>query len=800
MGWGAAALDADSDGWTDLYVALGTDPAGQGEWATTNRLLRNAGRGKFEDVTRRGGAADSADSFGVAVGDANGDGQADIVVGDYDAGYRLFLGTGGGAAGHRLVVRLTGAGPVNRDAVGARIEAVLSDGRRLVHEVSLGGTLGGNDDPALRTGTGTAAVSQLNVRWPNGYEQAIKDVPIDSEVRWTYATAPELRPLPPIASHGDQLYNTHTPSLGLGMTMPVGGALACFALVALWLVGRRRAGMLGYAAGGSLAVASHVTAPSLPRPLRSLRFRGHNYPVILPALRDSRLHLASVIFSLQILGQAVLGFQLSIAQILVSLLTCAIIEFTITFRRTRSIVWPASALLTGNGVAFILRVPGTEHGDWWSLNGWYLFAGIAGVSLLSKYLIRDDGRHVFNPSNFGLVLGFLLLGSSRVEPLDFWWGPISPGVTAALIIILVGGPIILSRLHLLGMAIAFWLTFAAGLAVIAAGGHCMSARWSFGPVCGWSFWRVLVTSPEILVFMFFMMTDPRTTPAGRVARILFGVAVAFLATLFLAPQQTEFSTKVAVLASLAVVCALQPMVEKFLPAAGSERDTVRALLAGLGGSRSLTGMAPSWARGARYGGLALVVGSASFASLIASGAPARVPVTGLQAAEATVSRPVIDIDASALPAVTIDPAMRRLDADITDARATEIARDVAADLKIEADALQKADRELAKTAAAGARLNSLWRQMDSARQTGQITVSSYAFDSMKLVPIYDPANAQAGPQYGLEVRGTVQRATHEGSSAAHFVMQEEEPFECTFALLLKNGHFLIAADYPLPRP
>ena len=49
-------------------------------------------------------------------------------------------------------------------------------------------------------------------------------------------------------------------------------------------------------------------------------------------------------------------------------------------------------MLTGNGVAFILRVPGTEHGDWWSLHGWWIYAGTAAVSLLSKYVIRS-ARH-----------------------------------------------------------------------------------------------------------------------------------------------------------------------------------------------------------------------------------------------------------------------------------------------------------------------------------------------------------------------------------------------------------------------
>ena len=103
------------------------------------------------------------------------------------------------------------------------------------------------------------------------------------------------------------------------------------------------------------------------------------------------------------------------------------------------VLWPASALLTGNGVAFILRVPGTQHGDWWSLHGAWIFAATAAVSLLSKHLIRWRGRHIFNPSNFGLVLCFLVLGKTRAEPLDFWWGPMSLWLALALIALIVAG-------------------------------------------------------------------------------------------------------------------------------------------------------------------------------------------------------------------------------------------------------------------------------------------------------------------------------------------------------------------------
>jgi hypothetical protein len=247
--------------------------------------------------------------------------------------------------------------------------------------------------------------------------------------------------------------------------------------------------------------------------------------VLLPTLRDPRLHLAGVIVSLQILGQVAFGFRLSIAQILVSLITCAVLEVAITFRQQGVIMWPASALLTGNGVAFILRVPGTVHGDWWSMRGWWIFAGTAAFALLSKYLIRWRGRHVFNPSNIGLVVCFLLLGPARAEPLDFWWGPMSIWLALALALIVVGGFAILRRLQLLGLAVAFWLVFAAGIALLAASGHAMIARWHLGPIVGTELWRVLVFSPEILVFLFFMITDPKTVPEEARPRRAFGAAI-----------------------------------------------------------------------------------------------------------------------------------------------------------------------------------------------------------------------------------------------------------------------------------
>ena len=285
-------------------------------------------------------------------------------------------------------------------------------------------------------------------------------------------------------------------------------------------------------------------------------------PVELPKLNDPRLKLAVVIISLQVLGQTVLGFKVSIAQILVSILVCAAAEFVISYFRQRALVWPASALLTGNSVAFILRTPGTRHGDWWSLNGIEYFIGAALLGLLSKYVITAGGRHLYNPSNLGLVGIFLLAGAAHVYPQYLWWGDLQPPVVAALAVILIGGVWVLWPLRMLPMVGAFMLTFAVLVGWLAASGGCFNAAWSLTTVCGTDYWLNICLSPELLVFVFFMISDPRTAPESSPGRLIYGAAVAAAAAALIATQPSEYGVKVALLAALAVVCSVVPLIDR----------------------------------------------------------------------------------------------------------------------------------------------------------------------------------------------------------------------------------------------
>jgi Na+-translocating ferredoxin:NAD+ oxidoreductase RnfD subunit len=494
-----------------------------------------------------------------------------------------------------------------------------------------------------------------------------------------------------------------------------------------------------------------MSAPALAAPAaRALTIRGRPYPVILPRLSDPRLHLAAVIISLQVLGQVAFDFRLSIAQILIAIGTCAVLEVGIGFFRQHVLMWPASAMLTGNGVAFVLRVPGTEHGEWWSLHGWWIFAGTAAVSLLSKYLIKFRGSHIFNPSNLGLVLCFLLLGPEHAEPLDFWWGPMTGWLALALAIIVVGGLAILIRLRLIVIAVAFWVTFAAALAVLMGLGHAFSARWHLGPVTGHYFWWVLVTSPEVLVFLFFMITDPKTTPKSTRGRVLYAVSIGLLSVLLIAPAKTEFWAKVALLGALAIVCAARPLLA-VLPRISLDRRVLVAL-----------------------GAVAVVAYTGAIAG------------AGIRARPDTTAAPLAGT--GSLPEIVVLPS-RNVQTKLDRPTADRIAADLVADLRLQTTALAHRNRTALARFATFDRLPQLGELIRSAAGA-PIRAPSYRLDRMRVW--LEPGHGQGAAIAVAAVEGKQQVTVYAGRRAQLVSREAPATFRQTLELQEASGRWLVA--------
>ena len=503
--------------------------------------------------------------------------------------------------------------------------------------------------------------------------------------------------------------------------------------------------------------------------------------MVLPSLRDPRLHLAAVIITIHVLGQVALGFAVSVPQILSAILTCALIEVVYTVRRSGALVWPASAMLTGSGVALILRSVATEPGDHWTWVDWHVFALVAGLSLITKYTIRYRGSHVFNPSNIGLVAAFVLLGSGRIEPLDFWWGPLDAWLVLAYAVILVGGLLITSRLGLLAMAGTFWFALAAGLGVLAASGHCITAAWSLAPVCGPSFWWVVVTSPEVLIFLFFMITDPKTIPIGGAARVLFAVGIAVLSTALMAPQTTEFGAKVGLLAGLALMSPLRTVFDR-LVAPGWGWAALTSAPSGGGGRWRVFG------RGAVVGAVAVVIPMV----IVVAGWPAR--PTAATATDSPVDgsfpEAAAEVDPTTLPDVVVADEVFELNADVSGS-AGALAMTLAENLAVEAAARRESDPSLLRAVNHGPRLIAMERRIEQDAVAKRRVVETYRFDSLRLRPVHG-ADSQLGASLGFDATGTIESVTFDEAGAE--TGRVTVPFSTTFVLNQATGDRWLIVD------
>ena len=509
--------------------------------------------------------------------------------------------------------------------------------------------------------------------------------------------------------------------------------------------------------------------------------------------------MAAVLLTLQVLGQTVLGFRLSVAQILACLAAGALIEFVVAFFKDKTIMWPASGLLTGNSTAFILRVPGTLHGQWWSTHGIWIFVGVVALGMATKYLIRWRGRHIFNPSNVALVLAFVALGPTRTEPLDLWWAPLGRWMILTYAILIVGGLLIAWELRLLGLVLGFMAGFAifVALALAPVPDHCMVASWHVTPMCGQQLWQILVTSPEILIFAFFMIPDPKTVPEGQLPRVVFGVLVALLAVLLLGPTSLEFWTKTAILGSLVIACALRFALVGFL--APLEENMASAGFFHLG-RRLPVGFAVAM----------LCVGCVPVASDLATHGPqpaagltdGSTPTLPLKVGSGPATAVWIEIDAaqSLPPAGNLSPVsgsarvwilppypapgiasnVLAFNPGMTPQYAAKQAHDAVLDLMIESEARRSHDVKLAELGASEDGLKEFVDVINEDIAAGVTIQKTYNFDQITITLWLPKFSSQAARLMGVTLHGSTTLTTRDASG--NVVSQKTSPYNKTWGL------------------
>lgn len=183
-GWGVRFLDYDNDGWKDLLIAQGHD-LDTVELSYPNLhyrepmlLLRNTGK-EFVDVSAASGAVFSQPwlSRGMAIGDIDNDGRIDAIVTTNDGPVHI-LHNETPTQNHWLLLKLIGH-KSNRDAIGAEVKLVTANAQQFA-TVSTAGSYLSSSDKRVHFGLGSEAAAQsIEIRWPSGITQTLKNVHAD---------------------------------------------------------------------------------------------------------------------------------------------------------------------------------------------------------------------------------------------------------------------------------------------------------------------------------------------------------------------------------------------------------------------------------------------------------------------------------------------------------------------------------------------------------------------------------------------------------------------------------------------
>ena len=182
--WATGIYDFDNDGLKDIFTANSeildnSQEANHRPYPLANRLYRNLGDFKFEDVSATAGPgfATPAAHRGAAFGDFNNDGRIDIAVTVLNGSPELLMNRTANH-NHWILLKLVGVQD-NRDGLGTRVTITTSHGTQTNHATTAVG-YNSSSDKRVHFGLGDAAViDRIELAWPTGVKQVLTNVKAD---------------------------------------------------------------------------------------------------------------------------------------------------------------------------------------------------------------------------------------------------------------------------------------------------------------------------------------------------------------------------------------------------------------------------------------------------------------------------------------------------------------------------------------------------------------------------------------------------------------------------------------------
>lgn len=213
---------------------------------------------------------------------------------------------------------------------------------------------------------------------------------------------------------------------------------------------------------------------------------------------DPRYYQILTLSALLLYGRLYLDFPLSLPVLAVLLIGAQLFQYGFTRLLRLASFEPRSALISSLSLCLLLRTESLGTA-----------AAAVGLAIGSKFLLRPGGKHLFNPANFALTVVTLVSPSAWISPGQ--WG--NPAYFAFLVA--CAGLLVIYRSQRGDITLAFLACYTAGL--------FLRGRWLGDPM---TIPLHQLGSGALLIFAFFMISDPKTTPDSRAGRLLFAALVA----------------------------------------------------------------------------------------------------------------------------------------------------------------------------------------------------------------------------------------------------------------------------------